>query len=762
MNSGFERPQLPAVQKTMMLMVDPGEQDTDSSTADPWRWTRAMLRRKGTIFAATLFGAFAGLLVLAPRTPLFRASTSVEVQALNEDFLYSKDVSPNSSLTAGYPEIDLQTQTTILKTRQLRDLAVAKLKADPAFQVRIPEDRFAKWRKALHLPARPEQNRDDVIDQTAATVDAAPTRTTRVIVITCESPDPALAAAFVNAMASEYIEQSLDKKWQSARYTGEWLSRQLNEMKVKLEKSEDEMQGYAAAVSLAAVTGDADKGKTSASGEKLRQLQTELSSAQGDRVSKQARYELVSSGKPDSLGPVLEDATIRGYDTKLADLRRELANLTTTLTPAHYKVSQVEAQIAELESDRSKFRDRIVEHIYNEYLEAQRRENLLADAWQAQAKLVYADAGKLAHYNILEREVDTDRQMYQGLLQKVKEAGISAALRASNIQVIDPASRPLVARSPNFRQGILIGLIAGFFGGIGLVLVRDNMNRHLEMPADISWYLKLPVLGAIPARMLGLGRWRGVHLVHRKAASQDIVGGFQSVESLQMTEAFRSVLTSILFIGRKRPTQVLVVTSPGRAEGKTTVSCNLGLACAEANRSVLIIDCDVRLPRLHDLFNVPREPGLIGLLSEKEALTQERFEASLSSAAAPGLTVLASGYAGASAENLLHSPRFPELVALARQRFDMVLIDTPPCLQFADARIAGSLADGLVLVARSGQTQRDSAIAASQQLSEDGIPIVGVVLNDWNPKRSGFYGYEPYMNSYEDYRKPANRIAVGE
>lgn len=396
MSSQFERPQVPATQQAMMVVVDQGEANNDSSVVDPLRWTWTLLRRKGTILAATLVGALAGLLVLAPQTPLFRASTAVEIQAVNEDFLYSKDVSPNSSLTNGYPDIDLATETTILKTRQLRDLVVAKLKADPLLQVHIPEDRFAKWRKVLHLPARPEQQREDAIAQTAETVNAVATHTTRVIVITCDSPDPALAAAFVNTMASEYIEQSLEKKWQSARYTGEWLSRQLNDMKVKLEKSEEEMQSYAAAVSLSAVTGDGDKGKTSASGERLQQLQAELSVAQNDRVAKQARYELVASGKLDSLGAVLEDATIRSYDVKLADLRRELANLNTTLTPAHYKVHQIEAQIAEEEAERSKFRDRIVDHIYNEYLEAQRRERLLSEAWQAQARLVYADAGKLA------------------------------------------------------------------------------------------------------------------------------------------------------------------------------------------------------------------------------------------------------------------------------------------------------------------------------------------------------------------------------
>jgi len=745
-----------------MVVVDQGEANTDPSAIDPSRWLRTLLRRKGTILAATLLGALAALLLLAPQTPLFRASTAVEVQALNEDFLYSKDVSPNSSLTNGYPDMDMATETTILKTRQLRDLVVARLTADPSLQVRIPEDRFAKWRKTLHLPPRPQQRREDLIAQTAETVSVAATHTTRVIVIACDSPDPALAAAFVNTMASEYIEQSLEKRWQSARYTGEWLARQLNDMKVKLEKSEEEMQSYAAAVSLSTVTGDGEKGKTSASGEKLQQLQAELSSAQNDRVAKQARYELVSSGKVDSLGAVLEDATIRSYDVKLADLRRELANLNTTLTPEHYKVHQIEAQIAEVEAERSKFRDRIVDHIYNEFLEAQRREHLLSEAWQAQARLVYADAGKLAHYNILEREVDTDRQMYQSLLQKVKEAGISAALRASNIQVIDPARPPSLASSPNAKQGVLLGLMAGFLGGVGLVLVQERLNRSLAIASDISWYLKLPVLGTVPARRSGAGRWSGLHLVQRNAGPRPIVSEFNSSDSLPVTEAFRALLTSILFAGRNRPTQVLVVTSANRAEGKTTVSSHLGLACAQANRSVLLVDCDLRIPRLHDLFDVPREPGLLGLLSEKEPLTPERFAASLAGTAMPGLSVLPAGSAAASAESLLHSARFAELVTLARQRFDFVLIDTPPSLQFADARIAGSLADGLILVVRSGLTQRDSAMAATQQLREDGIPIVGAVLNDWDPKKSGYYGYEYYTQPYEDYRNPPERIAAGE
>jgi capsular exopolysaccharide synthesis family protein len=715
-------------------------------------YLRILRKHKGTVLVFAFLGALAGLIVLLPQPPIYRASAAVEVQALNDDFLYSKDVNPNASLNGLYPEYDMATQVKVLETRLLLDRVIAKLDRDETLRIQAPEDRLAAWRKALHLPASQPPARADMIAAVAASLHVGVSRTTRVIEISGDSWDPKLAAAFANAMATEYIEQTLDTRWETTKHAGEWLTRQLDDMKTKLEKSEDALQNYAAASNLV-FTGDKDK-ENVAEG-KLHQLQTELSSAQADRVSRQAKYELVTSGRIDSLGQVLDDGTLRSYDVKLADLRRESAELSATLTPEHYKVKRVQAQIAEMEADRKKVRDRIVERISNDFEEAESREKLLAAEYQAQSSFLSGEAAKVTHYGILQREVETNRQLYESLLQKVKEAGISAALRASNIQVIDPAKPPDAPYGPRLELGSMWGLFAGLIFGFGIVTLREKLNRNLEAPGEAAMYLNVPELGVIPSRSIDRS---AIDHRRKKAWPASIIGeagdselmGFQRSQSL-MAESFRVILTSILYAGRRRPAQVIVVASPGASEGKSTVLCNLAMAYAETRRSVLIVDCDMRRPRLHDIFGVTNDIGLAELLSETTPLEPRSVFLHSHKTAVPGVTLLPSGEPKAGTANLLHSRRLNELIELARQQFDVVLLDTPPMLHIADARIAGVLADGVVLVIRSGQTSRESALAAKRQLAEDGIPIIGMALNDWNPKVAGYYGYEAYSKYYASY-----------
>jgi capsular exopolysaccharide synthesis family protein len=713
-------------------------------------WLRIVRKRKGTLLVVAFLGALTGLLIQLPRSPLYRASVSVEVQAQNEDFFYGKDVNPNSTLGSVYPDIDLATQVKVLETRALRNRVIEKLDADNALRIVMPEDRLSAWRKILHLPDPPPASRQSMLLHTAESVKVKPARTTRVIEITCESPDPALAAAFANTMASEYREQSLESRWQSAKHTGEWLGRQLDDMKVKLQKSEEDLQSYAVAMNLI-LTGDKDKGNVA--DDKLRQMQTQLSEAQSDLAAKQARYELAMTSKPDSLAQVLDDATLRTYDVKLADLRRELAELSSTLTPAHYKVQRIQSQIAEMESDRGNARDRIIERIHNDFEEAEHREKLLSSSFAAQSAVVTDQAGKIIHYNILQREVDSNRQLYESLLQRVKEAGISSAMRASNIAVIDSAEVPAVPFAPNVPLGVLGGLLTGLCAGFGLVLMQEKTNRYIESPGDAAFYMNLPALGTIPSAVLerwpGASRRAPLRLASFGGSLDTLLPAVEKRGPSVVAEAFRLMLTSLLFIGRKRPAQVMVVTSPGASEGKTTVVSNLALAYAETGRSVLVIDCDMRRPRVHEVFGIPNEGGLAELLAESEPLQPRSLLLASSRCGIICIDILPSGDPAGAAANLLHSKRLPELIALAREQFDVVLIDTPPMLDIADSRIVGSLADGVVLVIRSRRTQRDSAVMARRQLAEDGVPVFGVVLNDWDPKFAGYYSIYDYSKYYE-------------
>lgn len=735
-----------------VLVPSQDPEDTAPDFADSLSKILRIVRKHSILIVlAGFLGLLAGILYTLPQPPVYHSSAALEVQASNDDFLYSREVNPTSSMGSMFPDYDMATQVKILNTNSLNDRVVARLNADSSLQIKVPDDRFSAWRRALRLPPRPATPRIEAIEAVAGSLKVTAARGSRVIQIQCDSTDPRLAAAFLNTLAQEYVDQSIERRWQAAQHTGAWLGHQLDEIKSKLEKSEDQLQNYATAMNLV-FTGD--KEKTNVADERLSEVQKELSAAQADRIMKQARYELAGAGRSDSMAQVLDDSSLRANEMKLTDLRRELADATQIYGPANVRVKKVEAQIAQTELDQKAARGKIVERIYNDFREAERREKLLNADYQAQSAVLSDQSGKITHYNILKREVDSNRQLYESLLQKVKESGISAALRASNIQMIDAAQPPLAPSGPNLRSGSLCGLLIGLTGGIGLALLRDKLTKLIIVaPGDANLHLNLTELGLIPSYSIDKAGLTGLTLPLSGALNpgQELAPIVRRKSQTLTAEAFRALLTSILYIGRRRPANVLVVCSPGAGEGKTTTISNLALAFAETNRSVLLIDCDTRKPKLHRMFDVSNDSGLLDLLTEKEPLDSAGVFRHWRNTRFPGVCLLPSGKENESAPALLHSRRLHELLILARAQFDVVLIDTPPMLHLADARIVGSMVDGVILVVRSGQTSRESLVTVNRRLGEDGIPVLGVVLNDWNPRAAGYYGYESYTDYYKSY-----------
>ena len=528
-----------------------------------------------------------------------------------------------------FPDVDLATEVKVLGTHALMDRVIAKLSTPiPTLQIQPPQDRLASWRKALHLPASAVPARRQAIEMTAGTFVVKAIRTSRVIEIQCDSTDPNLAAAFANTMASEYIEQSIEIKVEGGaahRRSGSRVSSTKSKPRSKNRKISCRAMRHPSTWFFRETKTAATYRRNGSAKSRRNSLMTLAAGRSGNFMTAGSLLRLAVSGlPPDALGQVVDDATLRVIDSKLVDLRREQAELTATLGPAHDRVRKVRAQIAEMEADQKKSRERIVDRISNDFREAERREKLLQAAYQAQSGILSEQASKITHYNILKREVETNRQLYDSLLQKVKEASISAALRASNIQVIDAAKAPRGPFAPDMKQGASLGMLFGLFGGIGLVMVQEKLKRCVETPGEAAVYLDTPELGVIPSWSIDRaadrqGRKRFLATGYRKENGGAPVSVFQRSESLA-AEAFRVILTSLLYIGRKRPSQVLVVGSPGASEGKTTVIANMALGFAETNRSVLLIDCDMRRPRLHELFDVSNETGLADLLSRKEPL----------------------------------------------------------------------------------------------------------------------------------------------
>jgi polysaccharide biosynthesis transport protein len=706
-------------------------------------------RRKGTLLLSAFGGLFAGILFTLLQTPVYRARTLIEIQNLNEDFLNMRSVSPTSQdAGSAPPQADLQTQIGILQSESILEQVIADLHMEQRLPAQQKESRLAAWRKALRLPeAKPDATEDALLRQVAKNLEVNLEGKTRLVEVLYLSPDPKLAADVANAVTTAFIQQNLESHWKTTQQTGDWLTHQMEDVRIKLEKSEQELQAYASSAGLLFTSE-----KDNVAEEKLRQLQQELSKAQADRVTKQSQYERVSAASPDSLPQLLDDTTLQDYQEKLTELHRQLADLTATLTPLHPSVKKVQAQVATLEAARDNERTNVIRRIQNEFESAQRRERLLTTSYEVQARLVTEQAGKATHYDILKREVVNNRQLYDSMLQHVKEAGIASALHASNVRVVDPARPPVKRYKPNLPLNAVLGLFTGGFLGIALVFLRASADRAIYSPGEASLCLDVPELGVIPSaaaeRARSFAYYRHGRSVESKRMEKENRKSPVELATWQrkpsaLAESFRSTMASILYIGENgdRP-RVIAVTSPGPGEGKTTVASNLALAWTEIGRRVLLIDGDLRRPRLHEIFKVSNEWGLSDLLGGTDST--EGTEALVMGTNFGGLHVLPAGSATANVSYLLHSPRVLELLQRMRSEFDMVIIDTPPMLPMPDARVLGRLVDGVILVVRSARTTKDTVAIASQRLTEDGTRVLGTVLNEWDlRKMSSTYGYCP-------------------
>ncbi len=695
---------------------------------DMLEYWRIFRLRKILILGFVLLGLLIALMFSLFQRPVYRAHTSVTIQDLNENFLNLKE-DPTSRNAAGPTDSYFQTQVQILHSESLLGRVVDKPAIAQALTQQETKSRSLGWRKYLSFPKSPPRvDREQLIGQVASGLTVRSSSDTRLVDVYFEAADPQLAADFTNTLITEFVEQSHQMRWESTQGTAEWLAAHLSDMKLNFENAEAQLQAYARSSGLLF------SGQGNVAEEKLRQIQGDYSKAQVERAEKQAKHESAITKPIESLPEALDDPTMREYGLRLSQPRLNIVGRTA-----------------------------------NEYQSARRREELLARAYRQQAQLVSKQAEKAIHYDTLKHEVDTSRQLYDTLLQRVKHAGVAAAMLASNLLVVDAAKPPLLHYRPNYPLNLAIGLLIGTFLGVGVSILRERFDQSIAAPA----YLNLPELGAIPLAEISSASFvRGLFSTRNKLNVATLPlngsrsgenhlckaslnkGAAQSSELVMMAEAFRATLASILLptFGTTPPPRVIVVTSPRPNAGKTTVTSNLGIVMAEMGRRVLLIDGDLRNPRLHDVFQMANNWGLCDVVRSNNPISNCGLLQIVRHTDVPGLDLLPSGSPRELPSHLLYSARIAELLQRLREEYDLVLVDSPPAMQFADARVLGRLADAVVLVIRSGQTTFGVAQMALQRFAEDHTRVLGTVLNSWDPRSSEgsdyTYSYREYVQRY--------------
>ena len=709
-----------------------------------------LMRRRLLIASAALVGTLAGVAIALMSTPVYRASTSMQLEGFDDTFLRDLRQLP-PMFPNGPPESYIRNQVKLLQSETLALRVANKLGIKPNPSPAGIVSVLGKWSGLFAQKHLSAEQLGIAAVQHAMKVRTTPQ--TQVIEVQYDSPNAHGAAVGANTVAAEFIALNQEARWQLAQDSAEWLSKQTADLKTKLETSNAALQDFARSSGLVFAGNHSTLAE-----DRMRQLQDALTKAETDRATKFARYEAALSSDTESLPDLLVSGPLRQYQTDLQGLRRELADLKAIYTPAYYKVLRVEAQIASLELAITGERQALIERLRNEYDVSARLERALREKHALDLRDAQEVNEKENHYNLLKREVESTQQLYESMLQKVKEAGVTSALRATNVQVLDTARPPASPYSPNLPLHAALGLVLGSLGGVGLVLYREPFGR-VSNPGDAA-LLNVPLLGVIPSARddRGLaGRWPG--LIGGKRLNGNLALVTWQQEGSLLSESFRTTLVSILFgfpslpCGRPRG-RVLVVTSREPCEGKTTVLTNLGIALAETDRRVLLIDADLRRPTLHEYFGVSSLVGLSDVLRTPNLIDAPALKTIAQETPVPNLWVLPSGPLVEGFPKLLYSGNLTRLLQRLRSDFDLILIDTPPMGLYPESRVVGRVSDGVVIVVRANRTSRNELKTTCLRFVQDDIPILGTILNDWRIDKGEHRAYGEHYRRYDRPRQP--------
>lgn len=677
-------------------------------------------------------GCFLGLLLALVQTPTYRAKTSIEIQNINGDFMNMKQTHPVSDDAEGVDALmDLQTQIEVLQSASLSEAAKRAMK-----QAGLKEQWAAEHSAIGALVGHGKGDLNDrVLDKVAESARVRAVGQTRMIQVQVDAPNPALAADFANTLVAEYIHENIRARAQMTEAAEDATRGQLVEMRKKVESSEHALQQYAARNGLH-FTAE----RETISDEGLRQVQTDLLHARTDLIEKQARHELAESARVDSLADVEKDPDLRELRSKLVDLQRQEADLLTVYKPDYSEVQKLKAQAAQTESALEQARARVVGRVNDEYKESGQKEKLLTSAYQGALEKAANDSQVAVQYEILKREADANLSAYQDMLAKVKELGLAAAFRTSNVRVVDPAQAPTHQHSPQLLLNLVLGIFSGLGLGIGYVVVAERSDPSLRHPGEASSRLGIPELATIPKLVSESGNYVALP---PPGAGAELEGGLTVIRDHSMNDgqrsldAFRTLLTSIIFGGvNGQSPKVIVITSTEAQDGKTTVASNLAIALARAGKSVLLVDGDLRNPALHRRFSLQNVIGLGNLLQAGCDESDAQFAVLQTSITR--LNVLPSGSFTAAPADLLFQANLHRIMNVYRDHFDMIVVDSPPLNGLPDARLLGRAADCVVLVARANKTSRSALVTACNRLIRDRSRLLGVVLNDWEGKTSPY------------------------
>lgn len=691
-----------------------------SSSFDIAEYWRLALKHRFVILACLIVAVIIGVAATMLMTPIYRASTTLQIDREAARILNVDEVAPQESMIQG--EEFFQTQHGILRSRSLAERVVDSLglASSNAFldqmQVDLPR---ADEGTALQRSAR---RREAVLKTVAENLSVQPVRGSRLVVVSFDSPDPQLSARIVNAVAENFIASNLDRKFDSSRYAREFLEQRISQTRARLEDAERQLVAYAASQQIINVT---DPGTTNGETQSLDtsnlvSLNSALGSARAARVSAEERWRQARSAPAATLPEVNQNLTYQQLTQERARLQAQYEQGLQIYQPDFPQMLQMKAQLDELAAQQARVAAGIRSSIQGQYTVAVNAENSLRRQVNALKGDVLDARERSIQYNIIQREVDTSRTLYDGLLQRYKEVGVTGGVTSNNIFIIDRANPPEKPSKPQLLFNLAIAIILGLGLGVVIAFVIEALDETLATPEDVESKLSLPVLGAVP-------------LLDKGQTPVQALGDIRS----PFAEAYYSLRTALQFSTAHGAPRALLVTSSRPAEGKSTTAYAIALNLARIGKRVLLADGDLRNPSMHRLMDASNERGMSNFLSGDGDLASLVVATSQ-----PNLSFLPCGPLPPNPAELWGSDQLSRALREAAEHYDHLVIDGPPVLGFADAPLLSSAVDGTVFVLESRGTRRAQARGAIRRLLIGRGHLLGVVLTKFNTKSTQYGGYD--------------------
>jgi polysaccharide biosynthesis transport protein len=718
-------PKLPErVHRHPPSVIDSGPEGSEGYSYIRAYWL-ILLKRRWTVLTVMAFLTILVAIVSFRMEPVYEATARVEVEADTPQVQSVEDIYRGAP---GYTDdAFLQTQVNVLRSENLAWRTVQELGS-------AQQTEFAAGDASAHLLDAAQNN---LIQAFRGHLRVQLMHDSRMIEVIFESTDPRLAARAANALVNNYTEYNFHKKYDATRQASGFMEQQLDELKAKVEKSQQAMIDYERQHLIVDI-GD----KQSVVEQRLAALSADLTNAQYDRMQKQSLYDAVtSSGAEATLAT--QNGLLQSLESKYAELRETYVDAVGQYGPNFPKVQRVKDQMNEVQSLMERERKRTVTRIHEDYQVARGRERLLAAAVSAEKE----EVGKLnqlsIEHNLLKREYETNQQLYSNLLQHLKDATVAAGLRATNIHLVDSAIVPSYPVRPRIMYNIMVSLLVGLIAGITLAIVEESLDTSVKSAEDLERVLGAPTLAVVP---LARASWlkRGAE----KSRPQD--GAVESIvlrhPTSSLAESYHILRTAILLSTAPRPPQALLVTSAQPGEGKTCTALNLSVGLAQRGVPVVLVDADMRRPGVTRALGVSANgSGLSTVLAGGRTLD----ESLLQYEPVPNLWVLPAGPEAPNPADLLSSPTMREVLEQLRRRFTHVVLDSAPLLLVTDATLLSGMVDGTLLVVESGVMARRGLTRAHKILQSAGGKVLGAVLNKWDARSEGYYAY--YGSYYRGY-----------